>query len=902
MFSIERLVTQKKRHVLPLDALHEVLSTEETSIWKVIGIPKTKPEIQQNTNSNNDVNSQNSQLDISPDINVLVDFVRKQTARQLNDWLALYPDTVLNTRKSNTEILGDFERIGSTALSECPPSFRIVARNIEDQVWLERGAYGQTILHHALLLKMEKLLEFLLSYGEYDEDNVGGKKGFNRLNVMINTVYEKAPYWGEHACHLAVVRYGDKLEKLRLLIERGADVHLPRARGFFFGTDDDVNSIYMGGTVLAFAAVMGHQKIVDYLVNVIQVDPSTTDYHGNNVLHVLAWHGLLGDSQPTNSDENSNTDVSDNLEKSNEESTIVKGKIYYQLQTGIRNPEISMVVDKSKKADDSDVNLDGMTPFIVSVNRNQVQMVQAILKHKSHILWKYGRADKERYELTEVDTFTDPKIMNQTQGALSIAVQNASIDILKLPVFNALLQSKWISYGKRIFQFRFYTIFLHLVFFFIALYLTPNDQQYFLYSDSWSNSRLYNYERPQNASDIFRCIFEVFVLVYNMLVLFQFAKEFRSSILNYSAKYVLKSLAFVWNHDMLKYANLLIFIVIVILRLLRFIVVENVFLMIYALIGWSQLMNYYRGFKDVGPLSIALVNIVTFDVANFLGILLVVLLGFGSALWLQMAPFGSLNAETTFNGTYPGLSNPDDADWANLIPGGLIVWSVKLFFTSGVSYDDFRNGTSQYFAILLYMLFFFAVNIILLNVFIAMINNTFGKVLNQSEDEFLLSWASLIIEIDDIINTKHMAKVELTRNLTTIIPSPITRIGIPRRAPFVNPTEQKKFEKQVESNNKATEKKGVFSSLFEKKRESRQLDAQSSVPTAQSFKARQESSPYFVYDLYLEFHGGNPNPKHITSTVDPTSPHSEAAREERGNAIQAIDLATRRMIVSNSFH
>ncbi|KAI8853822.1 hypothetical protein BC829DRAFT_478566 [Chytridium lagenaria] len=57
--------------------------------------------------------------------------------------------------------------------------------------------------------------------------------------------------------------------------------------------------LYMGETVLSFAASMGHRRIVEYLIETVEVDPNSVDTGGNNVLHVLAYWGYRSDRTTT---------------------------------------------------------------------------------------------------------------------------------------------------------------------------------------------------------------------------------------------------------------------------------------------------------------------------------------------------------------------------------------------------------------------------------------------------------------------------------------------------------------------------------------------------------------------------------------------------------------------------
>ncbi|KAI9326619.1 hypothetical protein BDR26DRAFT_120693 [Obelidium mucronatum] len=785
-----------------------------------------------------------------------------------------------------------------------------------------------------------EFIHFLLAAGAYAEGNKEGLKAFDRLPLIINTVYEKHNYWGEHACHIASVIYGDDEFYLKLLIERGADPFIHRARGTFFDPDESIGSFYMGETVLAFAAVMGHHRIVDYLIHDVGVDPNMVDYNGNNVLHVLCWYGYVGNKRgidiPRALSQFNSADAANQVpddspalgfetelqeeeeEEENQDDVIIKeivvGEIYHQLETGIRPSKFAGEVSREEldseayhphRVDDTQTNNDRMTPLILAVHRSQSLMVEAILKYKSRTLWTYGASQKTRVSLSELDTFNDTITMNHTDGALALAIRNQNFEILNIPVFHALLDAKWILYAQRIFYFRFWFNVLYMVIFTVALALVPNGQTY-LDPGSMSAERLYNYELPPKTSqECIRLVLEIVLVasnIFNFVEITNQAKLLKGKVFTGFSK----------HHTIIKYINFLLFAAIVALRLLRWNQAESVALTLYAVLGWMQMLYYFRGFRELGPLSMVFTKIIRNDVYKFLMITGIVLAGFGSALWLQMAPYGALNAAAgpAFNGTYPGFANPDDADWKDLMPGGLI-WSIRLFFAQG-AYDDFRNGSSTQFAMILFMLFFFTVNIILLNLFIGMVNSTFGQVLNDSEKEYYLAWASLIMEMDELLLAKYYKKLEESRIKMSKPPAPpITRIGIPRKTSIFNSkvVDKKVADVKVRQKMLVAEGSGEGSGVTHKRHSylpgAGPKGAVAPTNNTSNLKVdstKEEIAKYFDYDLYLQFNGNDAKPKRIIASLDPASPLSEVAHENSLSGTRRIfQVNSRRTRSKNHF-
>ncbi|KAJ3027724.1 UNVERIFIED_CONTAM: hypothetical protein HDU68_003256 [Siphonaria sp. JEL0065] len=887
--------TQHQFESQPSDVIAGLLSKDKNSIWSVVMDSNAK--------------------DIDPE--KLVRFVANRKKQLLDNWVLRATGSPKNYETVGVDELAvAIQAVRNDAIKV--RDFCRYARTVEDEIWLERGAEGETILHYALIYQSAKLLNFLLGDGSYAAGSKQGLKAFDRLHLMINTVYEKYNFWGEHACHIAAVVFGDNTKVLKRLIDKGADPFIQRARGTFFDQDEQIGSMFMGETVLAFAAVMGHHRIVDYLIHDVGVDPNMVDYNGNNVLHVLSWYGYVDNKrgidlpralsqfnstdavEDTVSDTNPELSLDIALEEEEEKEDkvlikeIVEGDIYHQLESGIRPARFCQPAERDHtetileheyhphRVDDTQSNADRMTPLILAVERSQSRMVEAILKYKSRTIWTYGSTRKVRVSLSELDTYNDTSTMNHSEGALAIAIRNKNVEILNIPAFYALLDSKWNLYAKRIFHYRFWVNVIYMAVFSLSLSLVPNGQSY-LDPTSMSTERLFYYTWPVGVKETVRCICEIILLLSNVFLFSELTKQV----------FLLKGKLFTGfsrHHTIIKYGNFLLFAAIVALRSLRWNQLESIAMTLYATLGWLQILYYFRGFRELGPLSMVFTKIIQNDVYKFLMVAGIVLAGFGSALWLQMSPYGDLNASAvSFNGTIPNLANPDDADWKELIPGGLI-WTIRLFFAQGI-YDDFRNGSTFQFAIILFMLFFFVVNIILLNVFIGMVNSTFGKVLGEAENQYYLAWASLIMEMDELLLAKYAKKLAKAKGTGLSIPPPITRIGIPRATKIVNPREKKR---------QAEEK--ILRKLTAKNKRSSKLGAIGAHPEEKVVKDESELSEYYDYDLYLQFNGNDAKPKRIIASLDPNSPLSEIAHENSlSHTRRFFTVETRRTKGKTSF-
>ncbi|KAJ3383634.1 Transient receptor putative cation channel sub V member 2 [Entophlyctis sp. JEL0112] len=659
---------------------------------------------------------------------------------------------------------------------------------------LERGFYGESILCHALLYDMPTLAKFILGSKEYkDPFPVDLRHEISLVPVQppVNFTYESGMYHGEHACHIVAVKfkdanapYNEKTDLddqsavfwMKLLIKAGADVTVPRARGSFFTIDE----FYMGETVLSFAACMGNCMLVDYLVNVVGIDPSCRDSYGNNVLHVLCYWGLYDGSRAnsvTNSTgsvpDDSNGNTRKNIEKKYgvKVAQIADNSIFALLcdrrshySFAVKNGDIIHRFKAEdldiihKKVDDMTVNLQGDTPLLVAIRRGNHKMVEAYLNYKGKLMWEFGPIKCTRYDLTEIDTYVDSKSMNHKASGLTIAVANNNVDVLRLPVFRELLDAKWRKYARKMFQLGFVYHVAGMLFFTAMLVLLPNDSAYFQNADippsrfpSIPNDLGANVQTT--AISIIRIILEFAVLFDNILIAVRLGQRYRSVGGNFLT-------GFGRAENSAQSLRVLIFFCGAVCHFVPSAwQAENIFWGFYALIGWFEVFFYFRALESLGPLIFVVVQVLLNDVSQFMRIAVLFIIAFAEAFWLQMAPSGDMQHNELLNGNKS--TSAGGAEWSHLDGAGW--WTLRNFLIPGSSaYSDFRSTPIPIVAILAFLIFTFLV-IVLINMFIAMVSGTFSRVTEKATDQWMLLRAQLILEYDERLLSEHYNELKKAR-------------------------------------------------------------------------------------------------------------------------------------------
>ncbi|KAI9325022.1 hypothetical protein DFJ73DRAFT_870837 [Zopfochytrium polystomum] len=639
-------------------------------------------------------------------------------------------------------------------------------------MYLERGVEGENILQYALLVKNESLLNYFFGLGEYDPGINSEIQPFPKhvLAQMINSIYEGSKYWGEHACHLAVVNFGDDPKWLKILIKHGADCHIPRARGAFFSLG---GTLYMGETVLSFAACMGHRRIVKYLLNEVGVDPLCVDGHGNTVLHVLAYWGYYSDA------------------RAGRDKPTVKG--YPRIEPGSIYDIIARSSDKKEKdrplggteivqkLDEVVINSNKETPLILAVRNNQVDMVKALIIYKESTLWTYGPMSMHRIPLTELDTVFEEATMTHKTSALNEAIRSNKVDVIRIHVFDKLLEAKWILYGRRIFLFSFVQNILYLLLFSAMIWMLPNDQTFYNADLDEANKinngtsfARYGSDARLAYYDVFKEIFvdhqwdryhqtQVARLCIELLLVICNVWAVKNEMMEIIREKWVYFTGFSRHQNYMQWVNITLFFLGVILRFSRNSMGEDIVWGWNAIFGWLYLLYFSKGFYNFGLLSnlsalcIVFVRIIQLDLFTFIALVAIFIVGLGQAMWLFMGPVGDFAQYVTANQNITGQTYPEGLrEWKSL-PGGML-WAIRYFFGQG-SYDDVRNANSS-FALVIYLVFNLVVNLLLVNVFIAMIGSRFSQVLEESNEQARMSWANLIMETDEIINARYAQQSE----------------------------------------------------------------------------------------------------------------------------------------------
>ncbi|KAI9340995.1 hypothetical protein DFJ73DRAFT_547406 [Zopfochytrium polystomum] len=377
-----------------------------------------------------------------------------------------------------------------------------------------------------------------------------------------------------------------------------------------------------------------------------------------------------------------------------------------------------------------------------------------------------------------------------TLAALEIAVANEQADVIGHPLIQAILQIKWHLYARRKFLLSLvYTTFI-VVLFTIALALQPaNPYQRFSYTDDKHFTRA--------ALEIFAAFWWA---VNSIHIMFKLANAERRHVWHgrNDPKTLQARLATTWYRAFWRRTNqtfeyyifplfrvmfLAVFIYRAYLCALAGRVVEasgiqegivispknqslleghvraeNVLLGSAAIFAWLGLLYYSKAFPELGPLYIAIRRAVLRDLRSWVLLFATVLFGFSSAFFLQKNGYHDLAGGDGVDGAALNLNQTDaaaggSANATDFLPSYWDSWPESVLATfrtlfQQTDYERFSNSSVVPFAKTLDVIFTLFTLVLVLNILIAKLSQSFTTIASDSQKVWGVQFADLIVEID----------------------------------------------------------------------------------------------------------------------------------------------------------
>ncbi|XP_050296208.1 uncharacterized protein LOC126736052 isoform X2 [Anthonomus grandis grandis] len=350
------------------------------------------------------------------------------------------------------------------------------------------------------------------------------------------------------------------------------------------------------------------------------------------------------------------------------------------------------------------LNKAGLTPLTLACKLGRAEVFREMLELSCKEFWRYSNITCSAYTLNALDTLL-PDGRTNWNSALFIILNGTKeehLDMLDGGIIQRLLEEKWKAFARNQFLKRLIILIVHLAFMSLAVYLRPDDPDEPLLE--WSD----------DAFVIARIAAEIGVLlnVFSYLVVQQ-GDEIRNQGLFSFLKQQVNRIRLSGNRDL-----------------------EETIL-IFAVPGsWFLLMFFAGAVRLTGPFVTMIYSMITGDMLTFGIIYMIFLFGFSQSFFFL----------------YKGNPNVN----ATLYHNYLSTWMALFQITLGnYDYSELALTTYPGLAKSVFGLFMVFVPILLLNMLIAMMGNTYAHVTEQSEKQSVKQWAKIVIALERAIPQKE---------------------------------------------------------------------------------------------------------------------------------------------------
>ncbi|XP_011866570.1 PREDICTED: transient receptor potential cation channel subfamily V member 5 [Vollenhovia emeryi] len=167
--------------------------------------------------------------------------------------------------------------------------------------------------------------------------------------------------------------------------------------------------------------------------------------------------------------------------------------------------------------------------------------------------------------------------------------------------------------------------------------------------------------------------------------------------------------------------------------------VEDMLAVVAMLTTAPYFLFFCRGFKTVGPFVVMIYRMIMGDLLRFVCIYLVFVMGFSQAYYIIFLSFDNPN---TPEGIDDSMTNPMPSPMESVM--AMFLMSMTNF---GDYFGAFERTEHEFEAKLLFVLYMAIVAILLVNMLIAMMGNTYQKIA-ETRNEWQRQWARIVLVVE----------------------------------------------------------------------------------------------------------------------------------------------------------
>ncbi|CAJ0936260.1 unnamed protein product, partial [Mesorhabditis belari] len=524
----------------------------------------------------------------------------------------------------------------------------------------------------------------------------------NRFPGMVNDVYMGDELFGQTALHLSIVH--DDHETVQLLLSNKADVNA-RACGNFFLPEDYKTS----------------GKIVDY---------QGYAYYGE---YPLAFAACFG-----------NKDIYDLL---------IQHGANPNLQDSFGNTILHMCVinyssvinvtrtlcDIGRNRSPHIVNYAGYTPLTLATKLGRKQIFDEMLELMKVEFWRFSDMTCSAYPLTALDTIRPDGSTNYDSALMTVinGTTTEHLDMIGSEVIQRLLMDKWKAFASRKLFERLGLLCIHLFCLCLVVYLRPAqiDRLYMIAPEYGPFSR---------SLTVISCIVFVF---------FQQLSELRQQGF-YS---YLRNLITAPAKVIFLMANVCLLLCVP-CRVMRKHEFEEA-LFVFALPGsWIFLLFFARSLKLTGPFVQMIYSMIAGDMIRFAIISAIFLISFSQVFYFVGKDMDAKQSLQEDDDNFCEVTGYTIYTYNNFLETFITLFRASM---GGYDYEEFACANYEGLTKTLFVLYMFVMPIMMINILIAMMGNTYTTVIAQAEKAWRQQYAQIVMVLERSVNREKLAACQL---------------------------------------------------------------------------------------------------------------------------------------------
>ncbi|XP_070558924.1 transient receptor potential cation channel subfamily V member 6-like [Ptychodera flava] len=351
------------------------------------------------------------------------------------------------------------------------------------------------------------------------------------------------------------------------------------------------------------------------------------------------------------------------------------------------------------------------------------EIFEAMLDDSSDTAWEFGPVKCVTYPLDGVDSIKgDGGLdLNSVLWRTVFGGEDGHLDILESGVIYLLLKEKWKEFAKQKLRIRFILALFYLTMLSVAVYLRPEG-------DLLSGT---------TVTDIVRYIAEVIVLIGSTIYLgFEYfnIRALKSRYWRLQIYIPAKSTFLV---------SCVLFLFCLPFRLLSLRSVEDILTTLAVPMAWCYLLLFYRGREELGPFVTTIYKMALGDLLPFSLIWIVIISILCSVFYYPYKDMEGIQSFDTFYGSWMYLFHMTFEDFETLISG---------------EDDEIELSRLPVLTKILFVIFMVLIPILLMNMLIAKMAQTYQTIEHRAWRESLRQWARIIMVLEHSCSKAELQK------------------------------------------------------------------------------------------------------------------------------------------------